>query len=173
MTDLKTAVQAESHQQEEELARLSETVKQEIQRKYHDELQVLMRAIVELKQRIRDELTTKDRELKQLHLQHQFEKAQIEELAHKQRRAFAQEKEQLRKRHEGELKAMEEDQRKWRQDYKQRHSGEVKQLTQLLSQSYQQIKDPVTSENLRAVAKISSEIVELTKKASGSPFRNT
>ena len=76
-------------------------------------------------------------------------------------------------RYEAELKAIEEEHRRWRLDYKQRHSGEVKQLTQLLSQSYQQIKDPVTSENLRAVAKISSEIVELTKKASGSPFRNT
>jgi hypothetical protein len=68
---------------------------------------------------------------------------------------------------------MEEDLRKWRVDYKQRHAGEVKQLTQLLSQSYQQIKDPITSENLKAVAKISSEIVELTRKASGSPFRST
>jgi len=36
---------------------------------------VLLRSIVELKTRVRDELATKEKELKQLHLQHQFEKA--------------------------------------------------------------------------------------------------
>ena len=55
--------------------RFAEIVRQEIQRKYNDELKVLMKAILELKERVRDELTTKEKEVKQLHLQHQFEKA--------------------------------------------------------------------------------------------------
>lgn len=69
---------------------------------------------------------------------------------------------------------MEDQHRQWREEFKRRHTSkenEIKELTSLISQSYNQIKDPITNENLRTVAKISSEIVELTKKASGSPFR--
>lgn len=43
-------------------------MKLEIQKKYNDELRTLAQTINELKQRMNDELATKEKEVKQLHL---------------------------------------------------------------------------------------------------------
>ena len=51
----------------------------------------------ELKQRLLDELLRKEKEVKQLHLQHLLEKSQIEEVAHRQRRQFVKDKESMKK----------------------------------------------------------------------------
>lgn len=58
-------------------------------------MHILCQAVRDLKQRLTDELLTKEKEFKQLHLQHQLEKSQIEDLAHRQRRMFVKEKETL------------------------------------------------------------------------------
>ena len=52
-----------------------ECVKQEVQRKYHDELMQVCQSVMELKQRLADELLQKQKEVKQLHLQHMLERA--------------------------------------------------------------------------------------------------
>jgi hypothetical protein len=54
--------------QKEELERLLRCIQQEVQRKYHEELRVLGQTVVELKARLNDELLTKEKEVKQLHL---------------------------------------------------------------------------------------------------------
>lgn len=51
----------------------------------------------ELKQRLLDELLRKEKEVKQLHLQHLLEKSQIEEVAHRQRRQYVKDKESIKK----------------------------------------------------------------------------
>ena len=53
--------------------------------------------MVDLKSRLNDELLTKEKEVKKLHLQHKLERSQLEDIAHKQRRAFVKEKEHLRR----------------------------------------------------------------------------
>ena len=50
------------------MERLLRCIKQEVQRKYHEELRVLGQTVVELKARLNDELLTKEKEVKQLHL---------------------------------------------------------------------------------------------------------
>lgn len=59
--------------------RVLEVAKKEVQRKYSDELKHLKQSVKEFKQRLLNEMITKEKEVKQLHLQHQLEKAQLED----------------------------------------------------------------------------------------------
>ncbi len=70
MRALKQLRREETNLQDKELSRLIDCVKHEVQRKYHDELRTLCLCVKDLKQRLTDELLTKQKELKQLHLQH-------------------------------------------------------------------------------------------------------
>ena len=58
----------EVERQKEKLERLLKCIKQEVQRKYHEELRVLGQTVVDLKARLNDLLLTKEKEVKQLHL---------------------------------------------------------------------------------------------------------
>ena len=63
--------------QRREVMQVLETAKQEVQRKYQEELRRVKRAIAEFKQRFAQEMLGKEKELRQLHLQHQLEKSQL------------------------------------------------------------------------------------------------
>lgn len=55
------------------MCKLLETIQHEVQRKYKEELRVLLACVKDLKQRLNDELLSKEKEVKQLHLQHRLE----------------------------------------------------------------------------------------------------
>jgi gluconate kinase len=55
------------------VCKLLETIQHEVQRKYKEELRVLLACVKDLKQRLNDELLSKEKEVKQLHLQHRLE----------------------------------------------------------------------------------------------------
>lgn len=67
---VKTLRSQEKELYKQEISRLLETVKNEVQRKYHDELRLLLQQVKDLQGRLTDELLTKEKEVRQLHLQH-------------------------------------------------------------------------------------------------------
>lgn len=78
----------------------------------------------------------------------------------------------MRKKHERELKETEEvTRRHWEQQVRTQagRERELEELQQLVSQSYQSIKSQNTYESMRAAAKLTNEVEELTKKAALSP----
>ena len=97
MGTLRESSKCDQLTQKQELFKMLECVKQEVQRKYHDELMQVCQSVMELKQRLADELLQKQKEVKQLHLQHMLERAQFEDLVGKQRKKFDLEKDLIKK----------------------------------------------------------------------------
>lgn len=60
----------EAQEYKVDLQRLLDTVQREVQKKYNDELVSFLQHIKDLRARFEGELLTKEKEIKQLHLQH-------------------------------------------------------------------------------------------------------
>ena len=68
ISNLRQDNRREQHAKDQELTKLLECVKHEVHKKYHSELMTVCNSVMELKQRVSDELLQKQKEVKQLHL---------------------------------------------------------------------------------------------------------
>jgi hypothetical protein len=64
LRDLKSASKQQTDTYQGDLKKLLSTVQEEVERKYHGELRVLVTQVKELRERVRDEMVKKEKEVK-------------------------------------------------------------------------------------------------------------
>eukprot|EP00347_Sterkiella_histriomuscorum_P016301 403353710 len=159
----------ELQNQKREYLRVLETAKKEVQRKYSDELKNLKNYLREFKKRFLDQLLSKEKEVRQLHLQHQLEKTQLQENLQSSQSKIRQLQGQFsdfQLKHDQERQQLETQKKNWIEEFKKKYhfkEKEIEGLTSLISKSYMSINGSI--DNIRVAAKLESDIEELTKKA--------
>nr|AAB61088.1 unknown [Oxytricha fallax] len=159
----------ELQNQKREYFRVLETAKKEVQRKYSDELKNLKNYLREFKKRFLDQLLSKEKEIRQLHLQHQLEKTQLQENLQSSQSKIRQLQGQFQDfqlKHDQERQQLETQKKNWIEEFKKKYhfkEKEIEGLTSLISKSYMSINSSI--DNIRVAAKLESDIEELTRKA--------